>query len=107
MAWILRTLSVPDGFFFFIDPQQYTGKFALSLSDFCTKLNAVPLKSIEFHFQQGDFERWIRVTLGDEELAERISRIDRSIHGEESRTLIQRIVEKRLEELSEEDCRGS
>ena len=96
---ILRTVPIQEAFLFFTDIGQYNGEFAPSLSDFCEKLKSVPLKSIEFHFKRGDYERWIRDTLGDEHLTNRISKIDRSTQGEELRTTIQRIAKNRLDQL--------
>ena len=96
---ILRTVSVPDAFLFFTDSQTYTGQFATSMADLCDKLDKIPLKSVEFHFQRGDFEKWIGTTLGDEDLAGKLKRIDRVMRGEELRIAIKEIVRKRLEEL--------
>jgi len=96
---ILRTVALPEAFLFFTDIGQYTCEFAPCLADFLEKLEKIQLKSIEFHFERGDFERWIRETLSDECLADEMSRIDRTILGEELRAAIQTVVEKRLEEL--------
>jgi len=96
---ILRAVPIPEAFLFFEGIGQYNGEFAPSLADFCEKLKKIPLKSIEFHFKRGDFERWIRETLGDEHLANGISKIDRSTQGEELRTTIERIAKKRLDQL--------
>lgn len=93
---ILRTVSMEEAFHFFTDVGQYAGKSATSLADFSEKLEVVQLKSIEFHFRRGDFERWIRETVGDEYLAGEIRRIDKSVQGEALRTAIQRTVENRL-----------
>jgi hypothetical protein len=93
---ILRTVSITEAFHFFTDIGQHTGKSATSLADFSEMLKTAPLKSIEFHFKRGDFERWIRETLGDEYLADGISRIDKSVQGEVLRASIQRTVESRL-----------
>jgi len=93
---ILRTVSITEAFHFFTDIGQYDGQSATSLADFSENLKTVSLKSIEFHFKRGDFERWIRETLGDEYLANGISRIDKSVQGEAMKLAIQRIVESRL-----------
>jgi alpha-amylase len=93
---IMRTLSMKEAFHFFTDIGQYTGKSATSLVDFSEKLKIVPLQSIEFHSKRGDFERWVRDTLGDEYLANGISRIDKSVRGEALRAAMQRTVENRL-----------
>jgi hypothetical protein len=93
---ILRTVPRIEAFHFFTDIGKYDGKSAASLADFFEKLKTVQLKSIEFHFRRGDFERWIRETLGDEYLANGIGRIDKSVQGEALRTAVQRTVENRL-----------
>ena len=98
---ILRTVPSPEAFLFFTDVGQYLSELAPSLREFYEKLKKIPLKSIEFHFERGDFERWIRKTLGDEYLADRISKIGKSTKQEELRTTIQRIVERRLSQLEE------
>ncbi|MHA1939331.1 MAG: DUF5752 family protein, partial [Candidatus Thorarchaeota archaeon] len=96
---ILRTVASPEAFLFFTDIGLYTGEFAPCLADFLEKLEKIPLKSIEFHFERGDFEKWIRETLGDENLANMISKIGKSTRGEELRKTIQRMVERRLSQL--------
>jgi alpha-amylase len=93
---ILRTVPIKEAFHFFMDIGQYTGKSATSLVDFSEKLKTVPPQSIEFHSKRGDFERWIRETLGDGYLANGINRIDKSAQGEALRAAIQRTVENRL-----------
>jgi hypothetical protein len=96
---ILRTVPVTEAFHFSTDIGQYTGEFATSLTDFFEKSKKIALKSIEFHFKRGDFERWIRETIGDENLANRIIAIDGSIKGENLRKTIQRRVKMRLNYL--------
>lgn len=96
---ILRTVSVPESFLFFTDIGQYTGEFAPSLTDFCEKLKKIPLSSTKFHFERGDFERWIRETMEDEYLANRISKIDMSTEGEELRKTLERMVKRRVDRL--------
>ncbi len=98
---ILRTVSMTEAFHFFTDIGQYNGKYAASLTDFSEKLKTIPVKSIEFHFKRGDFERWIRETLRDDNLAEGIGRIDKSVQGEALRTALQRTVENRLHYLKQ------
>jgi hypothetical protein len=97
---ILRTVSITEAFHFFTDIGQCDGKSATSLADFSENLRTAPLKSIEFHFRRGDFERWIRGTLGDEYLADMISTIDKSADGEALRTAIRRTVDARAHDLS-------
>ena len=85
-----------EAFLFFTDFGQNTGELAISIPDFLKKLSIVPSKSIEFHFNRGDFENWIRETLDDKYLSKRIGEIDRSTQGEELRTEMQRIVMRHL-----------
>lgn len=100
---ILRTVSMAEAFHFSTDIGQDTGKSATSLADFSEKLKAVPLKSIEFHFGRGDFERWFRETLGDEYLARETGKIEKSAHREHAleglRTALHGTVENRLHHL--------
>jgi len=96
---ILKTVLIQEAFLFFTGFGQFTGEFAPSLADLLKKLKKIPLKSIEFHFKRGDFERWIRETLGDEYLASKISKIDMSTQGEELRAAIERMVKRRLDQL--------
>jgi hypothetical protein len=98
---ILRALPMKEAFHFFTDIGQNSGKSATSLDDFSEKLKTIPLKSIEFHFKRGDFERWIKETLGDEYLVNGLSKIDKSVQGETLRTSIQRTVENRLNYLKQ------
>jgi len=45
------------------------------LVDFRDKINAVRWSSLVFHLNRKDFENWIKVVIGDSELAKRISNI--------------------------------
>jgi hypothetical protein len=96
---ILRTLSGEEVFHFYTEIEENTGEFAVSLADFYEKLKTIPLKAIEFHFKRGDFERWIKETLGDEQLANGTGKIDKSVHGEVLRIVLEMHVESRLRHL--------
>jgi hypothetical protein len=98
---VLRVVSVPDAFLFFVDAERYTGEFATSLTDLLKKLDRVPLESVEFHFQRGDFEKWVGRTLGDEELADKLRQIDRRVRGQELKAAIKETIRKRLGELGQ------
>ena len=100
-AKVLRVVSVPDAFLFFANAEVYTGEFATSLTDLLRKLDRVPLESVEFHFQRGDFEKWVGKTLGDENLASKLRQIDRLVRGEELRGAIREAIRKRLEEFGQ------
>jgi hypothetical protein len=93
---LLRTVTMEEAFRFYTDIGQYYGQPATSLADFYGKLETVPVKSIDFHFRRGDFEKWIQESIGDKYLANEISKADKSLHGEELRIFIQRAVRNRL-----------
>jgi len=92
--------SVPSDkcFFFYtgVGPDNFTGIFACSLSDFREKVKTVNVKSLEFHTPRGDIERWIRDVLEDEELAEEIERIKQlKLEGELLRNRILNAIDSR------------
>lgn len=93
---ILRTLPPGEAFYFFTGVGQYTGKYADILGNFCNKIKTLEMKSVLFHFNHQDFEKWIEGTIGDMILANKVRKIDRSVDSEELRTEIHRIVEQRL-----------
>jgi hypothetical protein len=77
----------------------YTGETALSLCSFLRDLGSVDVQSIRFHFERGDFQKWIRTTIGDEELAQRIDRLDKTVPQENLGQLLADVVQKRISEL--------
>ena len=96
---ILRKVPHNNAFYFFTGIGQYSGKFAISLTDFCQKLWKMDAKSIDFHFGRRDFQKWIRTTIGDVHLANRINKIKRPIEGAALRDEIYQTVQTRLTEL--------
>ena len=71
---------------------------ATSLEDFAEMLRTMDLRSIDFHMERRDFEKWVRVIFGDEELAQAIYR--RTVfQGESHRTELTAAVTARLDEL--------
>lgn len=101
---ILRTVPVGEGFHFSTE-NVGTGIIAISLFDFLSKLETINLDSLFFHYQRGDFQKWIKNTLGDTDLAERIELTTRIIFSqqtislEEVRYSLREIIEKRIAEL--------
>lgn len=93
---ILRPLPREKTFYFFTSIGNYTGESAASLRKFVDKIGEVNLKSLEFHFYRGDFEKWIAEVLEDKELAEQIgtfrnsSPIGEKLKNELCRILIRR-----------------
>jgi len=96
---ILRTVPPHQSFLFFEDIGKYTGRRAANLSDFWENMKTIDIKSVTFHFERGDYQRWIKETLHDAELARRLKRIKKSGSGEELRNTILHAVRKRLGEL--------
>ena len=77
----------------------YTKISAFSLEDFAHKLADIDEKSILFHYPKGDFQAWIRDSLGDRELADKMCFIKRGISGEELRKELLNMVQTRIGEL--------
>jgi len=82
---------MPDG--------HYTGETATSLCLFLRDLGSVDVQSIKFHFDRLDFQKWMRVILGDEELASRIDKIDKNMSEELLQEKLTEIVQNRISEL--------
>ncbi len=70
----LASVSFENGFHFYTAPGNYTGITATNLNEFAAKIQTIPIESIVFHFQRKDFENWVRYTIKNVALAERISR---------------------------------
>src|SRR3990170_8148522 len=99
---VLRNVMSAEAFYFSTNIGQYNGSFAVDLADFCQKIRTIDVRSVDFHFKRGDFEEWIRGTLGDVELANEINKtnkINKTIQGEELRVKICQTVERRLTQL--------
>lgn len=69
------------------------------MSDISEKLRSVDVRAANHHFKRREYEKWIRATIDDEELARRFSRINRELHGEKLRKEIILLLKTRLEEL--------
>jgi hypothetical protein len=101
---VLRRLPQNEWFHFFSDINNYTGKSAHTLIQFRDIINKINEKSIIFHFERYDFERWIGGTLHDSTLARRINKLKKSetedkMSEEKVRTLIHNITKNRIKEL--------
>jgi hypothetical protein len=99
---ILRSVPEQEGFHFYLAIGEPAGETAVSLADFVKKIELVDVRSVNFHYTRKDFEKWIRATFGDAELALRIGRIGKirlGIEGEALRNEIIRTVKMRLNEI--------
>ncbi|MEM3703967.1 MAG: hypothetical protein QXX79_06100 [Candidatus Bathyarchaeia archaeon] len=87
IAETLKTVPREKAFYFFTSIGNYTGESASSLTEFMDKINIINVKSLEFHFQRGDFEKWISEVLQDEELSEEFRNLHKlNLAGESLRS---------------------
>jgi hypothetical protein len=93
---ILRSLPYEKGFHFFFPDGHFTGETATTLCFFLRDLKHVDIESVRFHFSRGDFEKWVRTTIGDEELANSIDAIDKNSSDENLLNQLHIVVEKRI-----------
>jgi len=63
------------GFHFYEGINKPLNQIALSFQDFLEKIKTIPIASIEFHQNRGDFSNWIRDVLHSAPLAEAIKNI--------------------------------
>ena len=96
---ILRNLTSHEAFHFYSGIGKPINKTATSLMDFVEKLRTVDVHSVEFHFQRQDFEKWLKDTVGDDQLSRRIGGIERKISGEALRNEIIKIIKGRADEI--------
>ena len=96
---ILSNVPKEKAFFFCTAEGVYTKISAISLQDFAAKLDGIDDSSILFHYPRGDFQAWIRDTVGDRELADKMCFIQRGISGEQLRQELLKIVQTRISEL--------
>jgi alpha-amylase len=92
-------LPFENGFHFFTELGKYTGITACSTVEFAEKLEIIPIESVMFHFQRQDFQKWLRNTIGDEEIAKRIDYIKELPSNENLRKELFKTVHNRITEL--------
>jgi len=96
---ILSTVPPENTFYFCTAEGVYTKISAISLEDFADKLDGIDDSSILFHYPRGDFQAWIRDTVGDRELADKMCFIQQGISGEQLRQELLKMVKTRISEL--------
>ncbi len=96
---ILSPVPYEKGFHFFMPDGHYSGETATSLCTFLKDLERMDSQSIRFHFERGDFQKWLRGAIGDDELARRIEKIDKTTPDEQLSQQLAETVEKRISEL--------
>ncbi len=96
---LLKSVPFENGFHFFTEYGKYTGITSTSMVEFAEKLQIVPIQSVTFHFQHQDFQKWFKDTIGDEELAKRIDKINAGTQNENLRKELSKTVQNRIAEL--------
>ena len=96
---ILSTVPHDKGFNFFTGIDRNTGETANNLEIFGQKLEIINDESVMFHFRRNDFQNWIKTTVGDDVLAERINHISRQLSGEDLRNELVKTVQTRISQL--------
>ncbi|MGD0979065.1 MAG: DUF5752 family protein [Candidatus Bathyarchaeia archaeon] len=102
---ILRTVPREKAFYFFTSIGNYTGTSASSLKEFMEKINAVNVKSLEFHLYRGDFEKWMAEVLQDTELAGDIKKLQKlSLTGNGLRDQLSFTISRRFKRLTSQSA---
>jgi alpha-amylase len=97
----LRKLSQKEAFHFFTSIGNPTGTIATSLEDFLKDIKEVNAKSLEFHLEREDFEKWVTNVLKDTKLAREIRYLqNQKLTGEALRNSLYSVVSKRYKELT-------
>jgi alpha-amylase len=105
--WILRRLPTDHGFTFFHAFARPSSVTTYDLVEFAAALSKAPLRSVQYHVERGDFERWISQVLGDNTLAERLASLAREgITGERLRKRLVRLVKTRVKQLQASATEG-
>ena len=96
---ILSILPSDKVFLFNIAEGVSTKISAMSLEDFADKLDGIDEISLLFHYPRGDFQAWIKNSIGDSELADKMCFIQQGISGEKLRQELLKMVKTRISEL--------
>ena len=96
---LLNTVPLQNGFRFFTERGKYTEINATSKVEFVEKLQTVPIQSVIFHFQRQDFQKWLKNTIGDKELAKRINQIKAMFPYESLKKELFKTLQNRITEL--------
>ncbi len=97
------TVSPEKCFHFYVGVggDNFANLSACDLSDFREKIGKVDVKSLEFHIQRGDFQKWMRDVFGEEELGRDFDSIKRyRLTGESLRNRLLRAIDQRISRLT-------
>lgn len=82
-------------FYFCVDVGVYTGICTGSVKDFLQGIKRVEAKSLSYHIERGDFQKWALDILEDKTLARAIEEAKRQkLQGQALRTHLYRLVSK-------------
>ncbi len=98
----LRVVPDAQGFHFYTAVGDYCGVSVHSLEEFADALQHVCSEAIVFHFERGDFQKWIRDVIGDSEIAKKLDDVktcERHLSAESCRKEIMERVNVRLLQL--------
>ncbi len=98
---LLRRVPAGMGFTFSYDFARSSDLTVHSLDEFISALKTVDISSIRFHMERGDFERWLRHVVGDDEFADQIAKINvtKRLKGEELRRKVLSAAKQRMKQL--------
>lgn len=97
----VRNVPREKAFYFFTSLGNYTGMSAVSLKEFMERVSDVDIKSLEFHLQRGDFQKWVEEILQDNDLAWEIKRLQRfNLTGDALRNQLSLVVSRRYKRLA-------
>jgi hypothetical protein len=87
--------------FYFRDEQGYLGLEAASLFEFKELIASLPISSLMYHHQQGDFAAWIKNSLGDATLAVQVAKLSRrNLYNDSLRKALLKQVTARYAEIN-------
>lgn len=98
-AALKAAVAVPTGteFHFYLGMDQPTCFAAKSIKEFYDLVKIVDVTSLEFHLYRGDFENWVKTTVGDSVFADELACMKNSqVKGEELREAIAQAAEMRF-----------
>jgi hypothetical protein len=96
-----RNVPREKTFYFFTSVGNYTGMSAASLKEFMDRVSDVDIKSLEFHLQRGDFQKWAEEILQDNDLAWEIKRLQKfNLTGDALRNQLKAVVSRRYKRLA-------
>ena len=92
-------------FYFCLDIGDYTGISAASYEEFLKSIKQVKAKSLSFHVERGDFQKWVLNILQDEKLAKELGKVKKQkLRGQALCNRLYRIVSERVKELTGKTC---